>query len=52
MNQQEVEIECKGCNHTLKVFLEEMSAHNKTVQCPHCGKILPHPPSGNTQQKN
>jgi uncharacterized Zn finger protein (UPF0148 family) len=37
MNEQHVEVECKGCGQALKTFLEQMAEHNGKVTCPHCG---------------
>lgn len=37
MHSQHVEIECTGCGHVFKAFLEEMAAKNEKIVCPKCG---------------
>jgi hypothetical protein len=38
MPDESINLTCKACGHTFKVFLRDMAAHNLKVVCRSCGE--------------
>jgi uncharacterized Zn-finger protein len=39
MDEDKIELMCKGCSGAFVTFLHEMAEHNGKITCPQCGNI-------------
>jgi len=39
MDDEKIELMCKGCSGTFLAFLREMAEHNGKITCPQCGNV-------------